>query len=186
MEELHPGLHVQRLWPGTDSRELLQAKQTHFYVFRWLCLVWHFWDAMPWRWLISSQPTLPTVWSAFCICICGYRTVRMLQQRKGCRSRMSLFYLFLFPAQARGQASVMQQDISFPQLKDANERESVAINLEWLISIIFLRYLCRFASASLSRWLLRLSSSCCSSWVTGMAEPRSLCLQIEQCHSDAH
>lgn len=30
LEELHPGILVQWLWHGADSRELLQAKQTHF------------------------------------------------------------------------------------------------------------------------------------------------------------
>lgn len=34
VEELHPRLHVQRLRPGADSRELVQARQTHVYVFR--------------------------------------------------------------------------------------------------------------------------------------------------------
>lgn len=30
VEELHPGLHVQRLRPGADSRELLQASKLIF------------------------------------------------------------------------------------------------------------------------------------------------------------
>lgn len=57
VEELHPRLHVQWLWPGADSRELLQARRTHFYVFRWPYLVWHLSEAKLLWLLFFPQPT---------------------------------------------------------------------------------------------------------------------------------
>lgn len=173
VEELHPRLHVQWLWPGADSRELLQAKQTHFYVFRWLYLVWHLPEAMLLWLLFFPQPTpLFYLYSRVYI----WRQIwKDFSARQGIYSiigwRIPVWYSFhilfiLF-------WHIMSID------EDANVRGRVVINLEWLISIIFYAIWAAFLQP-LSQWLQRLSSSCCFSWVTGRADPHSLYFQIEQ------
>lgn len=144
VEELHPGLHVQRLWPGADGRKLLQAKPTHcFYVFRRLCFQ-------------RQRSGADNSAHILHICICIWSQNWMdLTARWGIYSVKRGKNLWMMQLShfvqtfALGQASIMQLNIVFPQLR-MQMRECVAINLEWVISIISLRYPCGFSSASFS------------------------------------
>lgn len=93
VEELYPRLPVQWFQFGADGWELLQAKQTHLYVFRWLtCLV-------PFR-----RPAFVIIlFTSYCILL-NY----MLNNYS-----FHIKFNVSFQAQALGQASIMQPNIPF-------------------------------------------------------------------------